>query len=112
MKDDNTSTVTFNIEKTAMERDSNFDKIIFNEGDAIDSKLTLWNKNITPGYPTTRCIGCYKFELQRDVSKNEILDMNLDMIPGFRLTWNYDKQLEPMAIFSNEAITNEFVRYD
>ena len=112
LKNENASTIILNIEKTAMEGDSNFDKIIFNEGDAIDSKLTLWNKNITPGFPTTRCIGCYLFELQRDVSKNEILDMTLPRMPGFTLTWNYDKQLEPMAIFSNDEITKEFVRYD
>ena len=112
LKNENASTIILNIEKTAMEGDSNFDKIIFNEGDAIDSKLTLWNKNISPGFPTTRCIGCYLFELQRDVSKNEILDMTLPRMPGFTLTWNYDKQLEPMAIFSNDAITKEFVRYD
>ena len=94
LRGDNASTVIFKIEKTAMDGDSGADKIKFNDGEYIDSKLTLWIKNITAAYPTTKCLGCYMFELERDLSKNKILDMNLDVVPGFRLSWKYIKQLD------------------
>ena len=36
--------------------------------------------------------------------------MDLDLMPGFTLTWNYNKLKEPEAKYSNDTVTKQFVR--
>ena len=36
----------------------------------------------------------------REVSADEINNMDLDMMPGFRFTWHYNKHVEPENIYS------------
>ena len=38
--------------------------------------------------------------------------MDIDMMPGFRLTWNYNKHIEPEAKYSSWTVTKQFVRYN
>ena len=36
--------------------------------------------------------------------------MKLDMMPGFRCTWNYEKHMQPEAKYRNKPKTKEFVK--
>ena len=44
----------------------------------------------------------FDIQYERDVSEDDINQMNLDMMPGFRLTWSYNKQHKPMAFFTKK----------
>ena len=73
--------------------------------------MTHWSKNITAPF-TDRWP--YDLTFSRDVSANDIYNnMDLDMMPGFRFTWNYNKYLEPENIYStygSEEPSKQFVR--
>ena len=38
--------------------------------------------------------------------------MDLDIMPGFRLTWNYNKHVEPEDEFGSRTNSKQFVRYN
>ena len=62
----------------------------------IHDDLKPWSKNITPpGF-------MFDIQYERDVSEDDINQMNLDMMPGFRLTWSYNKQHKPRAFFTKK----------
>ena len=44
---------------------------------------------------------CRSYDHSRRVSEDEINSVDLDMMPGFRLTWKYSKQLEPHSKYLN-----------
>ena len=69
--------------------------------------MTKWTKNIPAPNPGN---GYYTIILDREVSQNDIRNMKLDLMPGFRFTWSYDKQIEQEAKYVNDGITKEFVR--
>ena len=56
-------------------------------------------------------VGYNSIELNRKVSKDYIQNMDFDMMPGFRFSWNYNKHLEQEAKYINDDRTKEFVRY-
>ena len=72
----------------------------------IDPSLTHWSKNISVSSSQP-----YKVILNRKVSLIDIRNMKMGKMPGFRFAWNYNKQLEPEAIYANFDTTKEFVRY-
>ena len=81
-----------------------YDKKKYDQKD-IDTDLTHWSKNITaPG-------STYYIKLDRKVSQDEIRNMKLDKMPGFRFTWNYDKQAQPEAKYY-KVKTKEFVKQE
>ena len=106
-------TLMLDVNKKTMKELSNneYDNMFFCDlgwdcSTGIAANIKYWSKNITAlkgGY-------C-GIQLDRKVSKDEIRDMKLDMMPGFRFTWNYDKHLEPEAYYRNEVKTTEFVKY-
>ena len=73
----------------------------------IDANLTQWSKNIT-----RLSYSNYFIQLDRRLSHNEIRNMKLDMMPGFRFTWNYNKHMQPEAKYRNDVVTKEFVKYE
>ena len=95
----------FYINKKTMKEVSDNDKLSMTGVGDIDADLTQWSKNITA--PKS---GYYKFVLDRRVSADDIKNLELDMMPGFRFTWNYDKQ-EQWSKYSNNEVTKQFVRY-
>ena len=90
----------FNIQKNTMKGVT--DDMTFTYVGEINADLTHWNKNMTPPNPYRY----YQIYLNREVSKDDIMDMKLDLMPGFRLMWNYNKKVIPEAKFDNE----QFVR--
>ena len=88
-----------------MKEVSDNDQTSFDYND-IDADLTHWSKNV---------IGrsySYRIELDRKVSADDINNMDLDMMPGFRLTWNYNKHVEPETGYGSRTVTKQFVRYN
>ena len=57
-------------------------------------------------------VGDYHIKLDRSVSQDYIKNMNIDWMPGFRITWNYNKKIEAGTMFSNDDRTKEFVRLE
>ena len=95
----------FDIHKNTMKKISGYDYMNMNDID-IDGDLTHWSKTITnPNSKDGYIVGYY-----RQVSQDDIKSMNLEMLPGFRLTWYYNKQVEAEAKYSNDDTTKEFVR--
>ena len=69
--------------------------------------MTNWTKNISAPNPK---YGYYWITLDREVSRDDIRSMKLDQMPGFRFTWNYNKQEKSKAIYNKVTTTKEFVR--
>ena len=91
----------FDIHKNTMKKISGYDYMNMNDID-IDGDLTHWSKTITnPISKDGYMVGYY-----RQVSQDDIKFMKLDMMPGFRLTWYYNKQVEPEAKYSNDDTIN------
>ena len=86
---DDNITLMLNLEKRTV-KEFQFHDVITNSGKAVDANQTRWSKNIS------NCEG-YDFQklaLERDLSADDVKKINLDLMPGFRFTWTYDKQLE------------------
>ena len=100
-----------NIEKITMKDISDDGKVylyIYPFG-FTDVDLTHWYKNITAPNPSQ---GFYYIHLKRKVSSDDIQNMDLDVMPGFRFTWKYSK-LVKLSIwdgYSRRQITKEFTR--
>ena len=90
-----------------MEELSNNDKIIFDSdtATALDPHLTHWSKNMTAPLEAS-----YSISLVRKVLTNDLKNVKLENMPGFRFTWNYHKQMNPWSRYRNESITKNFVR--
>ena len=97
----------FDINKRSMTEVSGYDKIEF-DYKTIDANLTSWSKSINgPLYSSSNTIAH-----DREVSWDDIRNMKLDMMPGFRFTWNYDKVIQPEARYSTYYANMEFVRFE
>ena len=90
-----------------MKEVSDNDKMRFNSYDCvIDADLTNWSENILVRENS------YVIILIRKVTADVINNMDLDRMPGFRLTWRYNKGIEPDDAYTKLAITKQFVRYN
>ena len=66
----------------------------------------FFNENITaPKYDK------YTFDLERNLTKDSIDVSKQKQMPGFDLTWHYNKNLSAEPIFYSK-MNKEFVRYD
>ena len=104
VKDGNNVTLMFNVKKKTMKEVS---EITFCYETVIDAEAESWSRNITA--PDSK-FGFYNIELSRDVSEDDMMNMKLETMPGFRFSWNYDTEVEPQDKYSNEETTKEFVR--
>ena len=111
-------TIILNIQKNTIKEFSTRDKMKSTIGDSfeykdtiIDEDIIYWSKNITVD-PTNpyESIEYYTISLDRKISQEGIKSLELDMMPGFRLTWNYSKMVEQIASFHNED-SDQFVRF-
>ena len=79
----------------------------------IDADITHLHKNYTDKSSP------FSLALIRELSQEDISNIELDIMPGFRLTWNYDQILEPQNEYSSmpqneyssDINTKHFVRY-
>ena len=100
---DNNYTLMLDIDKRTVKDN---DKMKFNYFDDIDADLTHWSKNITA--PTK---DYYSIQFERKISQYEISKMKLKMMPGFGLSWNYNRELEPEARYIKDDTNKEFARW-
>ena len=105
VKDEGNSTLMFHLNKITMKERSENDQMSMDDT-FIESNLTKWKTNITAPFDDY-----FDISLDRKVSVDETKDMNLHMMPGFTLSWKYDKHVEPVAIYSDEDNMKQFVRY-
>ena len=103
VRGDNNVTLMLDVNKRTMKEVSDNDKMYISAGD-ISADLTHWSKNITA--PDR----FYDIVLNRKVSADDITNMKLEMMPGFRFSWNYNTKIKPLDKYSNFATTKEFVR--
>ena len=69
-------------------------------------------RNYTP--PGSMDVKSRLIQLQRGVTRSEILKQKMNVMPGFRLTWNFTgRKVDPVpeAKYSNEVDTKAFVRF-
>ena len=64
--------------------------------------VTTLHRNITPSGANL----FYIFE--RKISEDELNDIHMDSMPGFRITWHYNKLVQPPSLIN--AGTYEFIR--
>ena len=104
VKGDKNTTLMLDIKKRTMEEVGEWDQMKYDS--LIDADLTHWSQNITA--PSSRP---YTITLNRKIRKDYIQTLDLSMMPGFRFTWKYSKQLEADAIYSEYYVPNmEFAR--
>ena len=92
-----TFTYLYNIDKITMVDFGDNDKMTVGCYDCkIDSDATNFSKNFTG--PSSS----YETELVRRVPKEAIKKTGLHMMPGFRLTWNYNPHVENWSKYDNK----------
>ena len=90
-KDHNNITLYIEVEKNIQQE---LDE--FYSDNELDTVSTL---NRTESPP-----GSFKwYVLRRDISEDAVKDLQMDHMPGFRLTWYYNQELEPHSINSASA---------
>ena len=101
---DKNTTITFDIEKETMKKVSGEDKMSFGRIH-FDADRTHWSDNFTGPYTTY-----YEPKLSRTVSADDIQNLDLELMPGFRVAWKYNKPLEPIGRYSDLEKTKQYVR--
>ena len=96
------TTLMINVEKQTIVGGNGYDALRFNY-EYIDDSITHWSKNFTG----QRLNG---YELKVDRELTEVSDINLNQMPGFKLTWDYDSEIEHEAKFSIDNNNKQFVR--
>ena len=108
-------TLMLNIEKNTMKYNSDKDMMFYGvcgsncygyKKSEIDADITHWRKNITASSSGE----FYYIELDRKVLADKVRNVDLDLMPGFTLTWKYKEMIEPNPKFSNDGKTKLFVR--
>ena len=106
VKNNKNVTIMLEINKKAMKELIYPDREKIRSPDFYDD-LTHYSKNITAPDPK---LGFYSIFLYRKVSQDVIRKMENDTMPGFRFTWKYNLQIEPVARYAGDATTKEFVK--
>ena len=105
VRHDDSVTLMFSLDKLSIKDFGKKEEMIF-ELIPIDADLTHFHKNYTD--KSTR----FSLILTRKLSKEDISNIELDTMPGFRLTWNYDQLVGPgLNEYSSFSNTKNFVRY-
>ena len=97
------TSLRFNLEKNTMKKVSENDKMYMSTLGDIDADNTHIIKNITG--PTR---DYYRIRLSRKVTNEDIRNSKQYKMPGFQLSWNYDKNVELWA--SEKNPNNQFTR--
>ena len=71
----------------------------------IEPELTHWNKSITGPFD-----GQYYIEYDRKLTEEQLQNLKMEQMPGFKISWNYDLEVDPFPMFCNDSITKSFVR--
>ena len=95
-----------NIEKTRVS-DSDAESLIFyaNKNEVIDPNNTHFSKNFSK-----TSVRELRITYRRKSFSKELKSNKLEMMPGFKLNWFYDSQLEPKNTYSKDENNRAFVR--
>ena len=85
---------------------SKCDNVNLHNFDVLDPNLKHYSENITGKMMTEP----YRIILIRKVPNEEMSYIDMVKMPGFRVTWNYDRLVEAETKFSNDSTTKLFVR--
>ena len=99
----NTS-IILNIEKNSITKFPKKEWMSINTFQLIHTDVKHFSQNISIADIAPKWFNdgfCVSVFMIRSVSKDEINSVDLDMMPGFRLTWKYSKQLEPHSKYLN-----------
>ena len=96
----------FDLQKKTMKEVSDNDRITMQYA-SIDTDLSHLYMNITAPNPE---YGYYYILMNRKVVADDIMNMNIDLMPGFRLKWNYDSNMKAEDKYSNEVKSKYFAR--
>ena len=99
---DNNVTFMFDVSKRTMKDVNDNDKM---QVEYMNMAADQTHKSLNITAPSAS----YYFRLDRKVTQDDITNMKLDRMPGFRLSWKYDREIQPEA-FINSGTTKEFVR--
>ena len=111
--DNRNITLMLNVQKNTMQEVSENDRMIFTYYLSMDfnpitvdieAELKHWSRNVS-------MLSNYAIKLDRKVSLDEIRNVELDVMPGFVLSWNYDKWIKPVAKYGGTGKIKAFVRY-
>ena len=89
---DHNTDLLFNIHKTTMKKVNGLDRMSF-DNVFIDPEQSVFKKSILAPAPLFSPYS-HGFKLERQVSKEEIDDMEMDLMPGFQLDWTFDTNLQ------------------
>ena len=110
-------TLFLQIEKYSLMKNvrDQFSYFYVSEKGSLDTNVTLYTKNITGPSTTYESNGVkyadyYTFQLDRIVSKKDMQDIKLKVMPGFRLSWYFEPMIESVGKYSDDIETKEFVR--
>ena len=92
----------FKIVKNTLRELSDKDKMNLNSN-IIDADLTHYNANLTD-------LNSNGITVFRTLSKEDLIDIDQDFMPGFNLVWLYDREVESQNYYSNSNSNREFVR--
>ena len=91
------TTILINLEKNTISEFSSNDMLtIYTSNIILDPEIKHWSSNISiTDFDIHDNSYFYNIDHNRLLSDEDILALDMDMMPGFRLSWNYNKHLEP-----------------
>ena len=109
VQNDKNVTFILNINKSTIRQFSSKDELQFS-WKPINPDITIFSRNITPPNPPHN-LSYSDIRLSRGLSEEEINQLNEEeFVPGFRLTWNYDGQVDNLAKYKSQGTNMEFKR--
>lgn len=103
---DSNTTLMLNINKRTMKDN---DEIYVSDVGNVDANLSVWSKNLTAPNPNSY-LDAFIITFDRKPSNTDTKNLTLDIMPGFRLSWNYNIDVTPEAKYANDETTKEFAR--
>ena len=113
--DNENVTLMFDLQKNTIMDYSRFDRLTHNDfyDGTFDAHLKHWSKNYTGPKPNGKYIrnkNLHWFRLRREMSNDDIGNVEMELMPGFNIMWSYDTPIEKWAPYSGLNKTKEFVR--
>ena len=112
------TTILINLEKNTISEFSSNDMLtIYTSNIILDPEIKHWSSNISiTDFDIHDNSYFYNIDHNRLLSDEDIFALDMDLMPGFRLSWNYNKHLEPdrnlydSILYNDDATNDEFVR--